>query len=165
MLSTHRTPTNGTPFLARWARRGVLCLAAVLVVVTAAAADRALADVGPTYRLIANPSCPLSEVDRGFVAQAFLKKIRRWPDGEMLQPVDLDSRSAVRRTWSSDVLSRSVEAVRTYWQQMIFSGRELPPPEMRSDEEVIGYVLKRPGGIGYVSTTADLRGAKVLTIR
>ena len=63
------------------------------------------------------------------------------------------------------MLSRSLEAVRTYWQQMIFSGRELPPPELRSDEEVVGYVLRRPGAIGDVSAGADLHGAKVLTLR
>jgi hypothetical protein len=159
------TSTNGKPTVARWARRAVVCMAMIVGGVSATGAERAFAEVPQTYRLIANPSCPVSSVDRGFVAQAFLKKIRRWPDGEAIQPVDLDSRSAVRRNWSADVLSRSVEAVRTYWQQMIFSGRELPPPEMRSDDEVVGYILKRPGAIGYVSSTADLRGAKVLTLR
>jgi hypothetical protein len=128
-------------------------------------AASAIAAAPSSYRLIANPSCPVSAVNRAFVSQVFLKKVRRWPDGEAIQPVDLDPRSAVRQNWSAEVLSRSVEAVRIYWQQMIFSGRELPPPELRSDAEVVGYVLRRPGAIGYVSANANVQGAKVLTLR
>ncbi|HVZ72936.1 MAG TPA: hypothetical protein VHJ20_11220 [Polyangia bacterium] len=145
-----------------WRRVGACALVVALSLLAVAA--RAVVEPPGTYRLIVNPSRGATTVDRAFVAQAFLKKVRRWPDGESIAPVDLDQGSSVRRLWSNDVLSRSVDAVRTYWQQMIFSGRELPPPEMRSDAEVVEYVLRRPGGIGYVSATADLRGAKVVTL-
>jgi ABC-type phosphate transport system substrate-binding protein len=141
-----------------------IALAAVLKTVSPGAFAQAPA-ARPTYRVIVHPSNATVSVDPRFVAQAFLKKIRRWPDGETIQPVDLDQNSPVRSHWSNDVLSRSVEAVRIYWQQMIFSGRELPPPEMRSDEDVVSYVLRRPGSIGYVSIGANLHGAKVLEVR
>jgi ABC-type phosphate transport system substrate-binding protein len=117
------------------------------------------------YRLIVDPANSTTSVDRVFVAQAFLKKVRRWPDGGTIHPVDLARGSPIRSRWSSDVLSRSVDAVKIYWQQMIFSGRELPPPEMGSDDEVVDYVLRRPGSIGYVSASTNLRGTKVLTVR
>jgi hypothetical protein len=118
----------------------------------------------PGYRLIVHPGNATSSIEQTFVAQAFLKKIHRWPDGETILPVDLDQDSPIRSRWSRDVLSRSVGAVRIYWQQMIFSGRELPPPEMRTEDDVVEYVLRRPGSIGYVSTEANLRGAKVIVV-
>jgi hypothetical protein len=58
-----------------------------------------------------------------------------------------------------------VQAVKSYWQQVIFSGRGVPPPELESDEAVIRYVLRFPGAVGYVSGTADVRGVKVLAVR
>ncbi|HEY4185985.1 MAG TPA: hypothetical protein VGP07_13005 [Polyangia bacterium] len=117
------------------------------------------------YRIIVHPANSISSVDRAFVAQAFLKKIQQWPDGEAIQPVDLEQNSAVRRQWSGDMLSRSVAAVKSYWQQMIFSGRNLPPPELGSDKDVVSYVLRKPGGIGYVSAAVELRGAKILMVK
>jgi len=116
----------------------------------------------PPFHLIVNPTNPATTVDRAFVAQAFLKKVRHWPDGQTILPVDLTRDSAVRRQWSLELLGRSVEAVKNYWQQLIFAGRDLPPPELPSDNDVVTYVLHNPGAIGYVSGAASLHGAKVL---
>jgi hypothetical protein len=62
------------------------------------------------------------------------------------------------------VLKRSVLVVKTYWQQRIFSGRGIPPPELDSDALVVEYVLKHRGAVGYVSGVCELGGAKVLTV-
>ena len=55
--------------------------------------------------------------------------------------------------------------MKTYWQQRIFSGHDVPPPELDSDDDVVTYVLKHEGAIGYVAGGANLNGAKVLGIR
>lgn len=62
------------------------------------------------------------------------------------------------------MIKRSVEAVRSYWQQRIFSGRDVPPPELDTDEEVVRYVLKHDGAVGYVSAGADIDGLKVISV-
>jgi hypothetical protein len=117
------------------------------------------------YRVIVHPQNPTVSVDREFVAQAFLKKVVTWKSGDVIHPVDLDASSPIRRKFSEEVLGRSVSAVRSYWLQIIFGGRGVPPPEVKSDEEVIRFVLHEPGAIGYVSSRADVRGAHVLTIQ
>jgi hypothetical protein len=139
--------------------------AAALVVVASLVAPHARADSAGAYHLIVHPSNPAREIDRSFVAQAFLKKVIHWPSGVPIQPIDMDQRAPVRRRWSDEVLNRSVEAVKSYWQQMIFSGRGLPPPEVTTDEQVIDFVLHRAGAIGYVSADANLHGARVLSLR
>jgi hypothetical protein len=62
------------------------------------------------------------------------------------------------------VLKRSVQAVKTYWQQRIFSGRGVPPPELESDDAVVRYVENNPGALGYISGTAALGKTKVLAV-
>jgi hypothetical protein len=143
----------------------LVTVSAGLVIVASLAARHARADSAGAYRLIVHPSNPVRELDRSFVAQAFLKKVIHWPCGVPIQPIDLDQRSPVRRRWSDEVLNRSVEAVKSYWQQMIFSGRGLPPPEVTTDEQVIDFVLHRAGAIGYVSADANLHGARALSLR
>ena len=116
------------------------------------------------YRMIVHPRNPMTGVDRGFLADAFLKKVSRWSNGEAIRPVDRVD-SAVRERFAKTVLRRSLSAVRSYWQQQIFSGRGVPPPELDSDEAVIRFVLKYPGAIGYVSAGADIGAAKPLHVR
>jgi len=118
----------------------------------------------PVYVVIVHPSNPTTSADRKFLEDAFLKKTTRWDHGEVIRPVDQVPDSPVRRKFSEEVLRRSVAAVRSYWQQLIFSGRDVPPPELASDEDVVKYVLKYPGAVGYVSGSADTNGAKIVSV-
>lgn len=117
------------------------------------------------YRVIVHADNQLGSASREFLANAFLKRVTRWEDGKNLYPVDLPADSSVRRRFSRGVLRRSVEAVRNYWQQQIFSGRGLPPPELDSEEAVVRYVSRHRGGIGYVGGDTELDGVRVLTVR
>jgi ABC-type phosphate transport system substrate-binding protein len=140
-------------------------IAAALTIVLFSGAVFAQASAGsPPYRIIVHPRNPVASVDRSFLVNVFLKKVTRWGHGEALRPVDLAD-STPRRKFSEEVLARSVLAVRSYWQQQIFSGRGVPPPELASDQAVVKFVLQSPGAIGYVSANADLAGAKVLQVR
>ena len=84
------------------------------------------------FLVIVHPSSPVTRLDRRFVREAFLKKVMRWPDGRTIRPVDLDERAAARRRFSDQVLNRSVAAVKSYWQQLIFSGRGVRHPRWRA---------------------------------
>ncbi len=119
----------------------------------------------PVYQLIVHPSNPETSADRKFVEDAFLKKISTWPNGEVIRPADLAPDSTARRAFTREVLRRSVDEVKRYWQQRIFSGVDVPPPEFGSDDEVVAYVRKHEGGIGYVSGVANLNGCKTIAVR
>jgi ABC-type phosphate transport system substrate-binding protein len=119
---------------------------------------------GGAYRIIVHPSNSSTSIDRRFLSQAFLKKVTIWPSGETIRPVDQHRDSAIRARFTDEILARSISAVRSYWQQMIFAGRGVPPPEMTSDDDVVRFVMRQPGGIGYVSFGADLHGARILTV-
>jgi ABC-type phosphate transport system substrate-binding protein len=113
----------------------------------------------PLYILIVHPGSRPSALDRKFVADAFLRRTTRWPDDTPILPVDLAPDARARARFSQDILARSVASVRSYWQQRIFSGQGLPPPELGDDEAVVSYVLSHPGAIGYVSAGTALNGA------
>jgi hypothetical protein len=147
--------------------RAIHTLSAVLFFALAAICTTVFAQPPPpqTYVVIVHPSNPATTVDRGFLEDAFLKKTTRWPNDDVIRPADLASGSPVRRRFTEDVLKRSVEAVKGYWQQRIFSGRDVPPPEFDTDDEAVKYVLKYEGAVAYVSGNANLNGSKVVAVR
>ena len=144
--------------------RRLLAIAAVLGLSTTTA-NVSGGDGRPIYVVIVNPDNPAASADRGFLADAFLKKVSTWGNGEVIRPVDLPPGSPVRQQFTDDVLHRSIQEVKGYWQQRIFSGRDVPPPELDKDEEVVEYVLHHGGAVGYVSRAAPLGGAKALAIQ
>lgn len=155
-------PRAGARRRATWLVAGLVAAAFVAAFGAPALAERADA---PEFLVVVHPDNPQGEAGAQFVAEAMLKKTTRWSNGETIRPVDLASGSAVRRRFSERVLKRSVAAVRSYWQQRIFAGRDVPPPELDSDEAVIHYVSKYVGAIGYVGPHAKLGDAKVLLLR
>jgi hypothetical protein len=126
--------------------------------------SRASGETPADFLVVVHPEQPSESAAREFLADAFLKRTTRWRGGEAINPVDLRADSRVRKAFSARVLNRSVAAVRSYWQQRIFSGRGVPPPELDSDEAVVRYVISHPGAVGYVSGGAKLDRARVLRV-
>lgn len=153
---------KGRPFLAR-ARRGVV-VALSLFALGFTGLDAARAAGAQEFVVIVHADNPQSSLERKFLAKAFLKEVSRWHDGEQIHPVDLGRDSPIRSRFSERIIGRSVAAVRNYWQQRIFSGRGLPPPEVGSDQEVVRFVEGHRGGVGYVSVRADLGKAKAVAV-
>ena len=141
--------------------------AVVLMLCVLAFATTVSAEQAPPpalYRIIVNPKNPVTALDRRFLQDAFLKKTRYWPGDKVIKPVDLTPSSSVRDRFTQEVLGRSTSAIRAYWQQRIFSGRDVPPPELASDQKVVEYVLQHAEAVGYVSGAAELAGSKVVRL-
>jgi len=140
--------------------------AALLVsFVALASASASLADEAPTFVLIVNSKNETTKLDKKTVADIFLKKQTHWSDDSTIKPVDQTKSAPVRARFSQDVLDRSVTSVRTYWNQVVFSGGGVPPPELDSDAGIVKYVIANPGAIGYVTRSADTKGIKIVEIR
>jgi ABC-type phosphate transport system substrate-binding protein len=145
--------------------RAKALIALIPITIALCAAGSAEPRPPDTFQVIVHPDNPAAGVERRFLADAFLKKTTRWGNDEPIRPVDLDPASQVRQRFSDEVLHRSVAAVKSYWTQLVFSGRGVPPPELSSDDQIVSYVLTHPGSVGYVSSRATLNGAKPLVVR
>jgi hypothetical protein len=148
----------------RWSVLVCLLATAGVAAVSSVVSGAAPPADAPIYRLVVNVDNPVTSLDRRFVQDAFLKKVRTWPDGEVIRPVDLKGNSPVRERFSLDILRRPLAAIQAYWQQQIFSGRDVPPLAVATDAEVMRYLARYKGAIGYVSGPAPLAGAKAVTI-
>ncbi len=153
----------------RWSRRIASRWhpgAALLIVLATAGVSVAFAgEPAAVFHVVVHPESAATAVSREFLADAFLARAKRWPDGEAIRAVDLRFDSPARAHFSQQILRRSVFAVRSFWQQRIFAGRGVPPPELDSDEAVLRYVSSRRGAIGYVSSKAATASVKVVSVR
>jgi ABC-type phosphate transport system substrate-binding protein len=117
------------------------------------------------YKVIVNSANSTTDLPADVAAKLFLKQTAKFPNGTAAQPVDLAKSSAVRASFSKTVLGRAVSAVESYWQQQIFSGKDVPPPAKASDDDVVAFVKATPGAIGYVSAGASTAGVKVVDVK
>jgi ABC-type phosphate transport system substrate-binding protein len=117
------------------------------------------------YKVIVNSANGTSSLPKKELSQLFMKKTPKWSDATPVVAVDQTEKAAARERFTQEVHGKSVAAVKSYWQQQIFSGREVPPVEKSSDAQVVAFVKQNAGAIGYVSDSADTGGVKVIDVK
>ena len=139
----------------------LLILAAALV--TLGAVTPATGGAQASFVVVVNATNPASNIPKSELAALFTKKTQEWEDGTPVYPVDLPGEDPTREAFTLAIHGKSPRAIRAYWQQQIFAGRQVPPPERESDEQVLAYVRTTQGAVGYVRATARLGpGVKVV---
>lgn len=134
--------------------RALVALFALVAVLGFRGVARAAGD--PEIVVIVNTANPVAKLSRSQVSKIFLRKIERWPNGREILPVDQIERSSARAVFTRTIHGKSLDAVKQYWQEQIFSGGDQPPPERVSDADVLTYVRSNPGAVGYVLAGTEL---------
>jgi len=70
---------------------------------------------------------------------------------QVLKGVNLPEDSSARKAFEESLVGKSGEQLKRHWAKLKFTGRGTPLNELKSDDEVISFLLNTPQGIGYVS--------------
>lgn len=118
------------------------------------------------FRVVVNKANPVSSLTRAELSAIFMRRVRSWPDGTEIRPVDHRVETVVRERFSRVVHGKSVAYVTRYWQRLIFAGRGIPPPVVPSGGAVMELVRANRGAIGYIDANAPIAtDLKVIEVR
>jgi ABC-type phosphate transport system substrate-binding protein len=124
------------------------------------AATAAAADI----KVIANPSVGASSVSSEELKGVFLSTKSSLSDGSHVAPVLLKS-GAVHEAFLKDYVGKTDSALDTYYRSLVFTGKGSMPKTFATDAEVVAYVEKTKGAIGYVGSGTGTANAKVLDVK
>ena len=113
-------------------------------------------------KVIANPSVKSDSISETELRSVYLLQRRTLNDGSAVQPVL--GRGIAHIVFLRDHLKRDNQELHTYYEGMVFTGKSSMPKQLNSDAEVVAYVARNRGAIGYVSEPTDTTGTKVLTV-
>lgn len=120
---------------------------------------------GQSFKIVVNESNSTESMSKQDLSKCFLKQRKTWATGDPIIPVDQAVNSETRKAFSQEIHDRDVRSIKSFWQRQIFSGRDVPPTEKSTDEEVLVFVQSNSGAIGYVSVDVEVgAGVKVLKI-
>ncbi|MBI3220181.1 MAG: hypothetical protein HYZ44_11775 [Bacteroidetes bacterium] len=121
--------------------------------------------------VIVNNDNPVEKLTAGEAKLYWLRKIKkRWPEtNKNILPADRKAKCAERDAFYSKVLNMNADDVESYFSNRQYQNAEKPQDKFNSDSEIIEFVSKEIGGIGFVSLSALSGDAKskvkvVLTI-
>jgi TonB family protein len=114
-------------------------------------------------RIIANPSVRAEAVSASEIKSVFLEERNSLRDGTHVEPV-LSKGGPAHEAFLRDYLGQNDDALQNYYRALVFTGKGSMPKALHSDEEVVAYVAKTRGAIGYVRSTARVEGVKTLAV-
>ena len=79
-------------------------------------------------------------------------------------PVLLKS-GAAHEAFLKDYVGKTDSALETYYRSLVFTGKGSMPKTFATDAEVVAFVEKTKGAIGYVATGTSTGAAKVLEVK
>jgi ABC-type phosphate transport system substrate-binding protein len=113
--------------------------------------------------VIANPGISLESIESKDLQRIYLGKKTMWEDGTSIVTV-MTKNGSVHDRFIEDFLDRSVQRFATYWRQMVFTGKGVPPRSFVQEADLVSFVASTPGSLGFASVGADMSGVKVITV-
>lgn len=139
---------------------------ALVIAFVVGAAESSTAPGAVPVRVVVHAGNPVTSISRAELSAIFMKRVGTWPDGAQIVPVEPPATSPARERFARAVHGKSLAFVTRYWHRLIFSGRGIPPREMRSEQALLELVREERRAIGYVDGNAELpEGVKVVAVR
>jgi ABC-type phosphate transport system substrate-binding protein len=86
------------------------------------------------------------------LADIFLGRVSRFPNGLIAVPIDLRDGSPERDRFYAKITGKTPAQVKAYWSKIIFTGRGQPPKTVPTDTDVKTFVTANAGAIGYIDS-------------
>jgi len=93
---------------------------------------------------------PLSALSKNEIADIFLGKRLRFPDGEQAVPIDQEPGVAARKEFYTAVVGKTEAQLKAHWSKVIFTGRGKPPAAVADSGAVKKLIAANPQAIGYI---------------
>jgi ABC-type phosphate transport system substrate-binding protein len=131
-----------------------------LALLTISAASATAADI----KVIANSSVGATSVSSDELKGVFLATKSSLSDGSHVEPVLLKG-GAVHEAFLKDYVGKTDSGLETYYRSLVFTGKGSMPKQFATDAEVVAFVEKTKGAIGYVAAATASGSAKVLEVK
>lgn len=121
-----------------------------------------VAQVQADIAVVVSAGSEVSSLSRSELINIFMGRYRRLPNGDTAYPVDLEP---LKSRFYRQLLGKDLAEINSYWARLMFSGQASPPVQVRDQAEMVAYVRRNPGALGFVDANEvpdDLRVVLVL---
>ncbi|ABW67800.1 hypothetical protein [Desulfosudis oleivorans] len=117
-----------------------------------------------TVYVVANINVSDSSLTQTEIQNIYLGKKDKWNDNQKINFTALAG-GPCHETFLKQHVGRSDFQFQNYWKKQIFTGQGQPPKSFASDAELIDYVSKTSGAIGYTCAPPDTEKIKTVTVK
>ncbi len=130
-----------------------------LVSLVAVSASTAMAE----ETVILNGASAVAGLSEDDLKDYYLGKKSSWPDGSKVVVVVLKEGASHENLLSK--LGKSNSQFTTGWKKLVFTGKGAMPEQVGSEDDLVAFVAKTPGSIGFVDAAKAKEGVKAVPVK
>ena len=114
--------------------------------------------------IIGNADVSDSSLSSEDLRNIFLNKKTRWSDGKKIVFVTLRA-SDTHNAFLKQYIRRTVSQFRNFWKKQVFTGKGKMPVSFATEKEMVDFVSRTEGAIGYISAAPENDVVKTFQIQ
>jgi ABC-type phosphate transport system substrate-binding protein len=136
-----------------------MCLALVLTLIivstTSAAGD---------IVIVANPEAGVDSLSKSDLESIMLGKKKKWDSGTKIKIAILKA-GDTHEAFTKEYTGKTASQFKSYWKKLVFTGEGIQPKSFKTEDELVAYVAKTKGAVGYISSGTGTDGVTSVTIQ
>ncbi|MDD3518898.1 MAG: hypothetical protein PHQ14_11160 [Chromatiales bacterium] len=113
--------------------------------------------------VVAGKDSSIAQLDEREVADIFLARTTRLPDGSRVKVFELGN-DAYRAVFYREVAGKTLPQINSYWTTLIFTGKGRPPRSIGEERALVDLLNSDPHAIGYLPLDQANESVKILFI-
>ncbi len=114
--------------------------------------------------VIAHDQVPFSSLTADELQRIFLGKKTFWNGGRRIVPVCL-KQGQTHESFLRSFMDMTGSQFDIFWRQAVFTGTGNPPKAFQRESDVIEFVRKTPGGLGYIDSATSHAALKIIKVK
>ena len=152
---------NNYPYVAIIVLIMVICLSTSIFIHPCAAEEEKIA---PKILIIAHLDVNQVEITPKEIKAIFLGNQTRWADEESVT-FFLLKEGKTHDQFLQKYIEKTPSQFDRYWKQLLFTGKGKMPKRFKTELELMRYVAKTKGAVGYISSTTQIENVKKIIIK
>ena len=111
--------------------------------------------------IITNKSNDVKQISYIDLLLIYKSKLKKWPNGLKIKVTDFDESTEVKKEFYKKI-RRTPQSIKNIWLRKRLLGEAKLPKNFTSEDEMLHYISKTPGAIGYISKAKVTGKVKVL---
>lgn len=112
---------------------------------------------------IVNATSAIAGLSDDDLKDYYLGKKASWPDGSKVVVVVLNDGPSHDSLMKK--LGKSASQFTTGWKKLVFTGKGAMPEQVKTEDQLVAFVAKTPGAIGYVDSAKAKEGVKSVSVK
>ena len=114
--------------------------------------------------VIANKGVPVDSISGSTLKEIYLGKKTLWNKKMKIAP-SLLKKGKTHDDFLKKYIGKTAAQFRSYWNNLLFTGAGTPPPSFNTEKELVDYVAKTDGAIGYIDSGTPHDKVKAITVK